>query len=473
MKVFKFKDNQPLTKNFSKLEKTAEYTKAQKGKWYHWNRVYLIKSSNSEKYGFVYLNFFERLARNICKMHCFSKELKDRKIVVISPKNLSKTIKNIGHNAKVLTHQAASITVEPPEDLYLTKNWTSIPWIPENYTSATPMEEQRKAHERAKIFLSKNLQGLGAHVAFISPPEKAAPELSSIEIGDPLNPAVFSWQATLGVQDDITRDGLLNDKIIRKYSAASQFNGCEAPDNVPVRPGNGVKAYKGDPTQGPQAQLAFPPDQVEIINCGGNIGFNGLCNVLEETTKDTVRGGYLTPVSRNIDSVIDQLRNFGHKIEYLSVSNRPIGGIAPVGLILVAAPAFGMYNADLSLDPNKKREVQFLCALHGFRAQFCDALQSAGDKQVILNVVAVGLGAFGNNKEVVAKAFYTAAKEFEGQLAEKKVQVRFQVFDGVGKALILAKSLHLEELKLNSLIPHQPEPIQPYEDCPALVHDNS
>lgn len=461
MKVFKFKDNQFLTNNVSKLQESAEYAKAQKGKWYHWNRVYLIKSSNSAEYGFVSLNFFERLARNICKVNLFNKELKERKVVVISPKNLSKTLTNIQNNSKILTPPPATLpkilvtTIlsttplqidETFENLYLTKNWASIPAISEDYTIMTSIEEQRKAHEKAKLFLSKNLQGLGAHVAFISPPEKIAPELSTIKIADPLNPAVFSWQLTNGVKQDIERDGLLTDNVIRKYSAASQFNACEAPDRYTVLPGEAVKTYSSDKTQGPQAQLAFGNDQVELINCGGNIGYNGLCNVLDEKTKDAVRHGYLTPVRYNIDLVIDQLRNFGHKIEYLSVANRPSGGTAFVHETLVAAPAFGYYSKDPSLDRKKQEEVEFLCALHGFRAQFYDALQSASSgKQVILNPVGVGLGVFDNNEVVVAKAFYTAAKEFEAQMADKNVQVRLQVYQGKGAALQMANKLKLKQ----------------------------
>lgn len=75
-----------FTTNLPTLQKQAEYTKAQKGKWYHWERVYIIKASGQEKYGFITMNFFERLARNLFHIQGIKKGFKGEKIVVIDSK---------------------------------------------------------------------------------------------------------------------------------------------------------------------------------------------------------------------------------------------------------------------------------------------------------------------------------------------------------------------------------------------------
>lgn len=87
MRVFKFSNERPLTNSLSELKEKAEYAQTSKGKWYHWKRVYVIKSSGQE-YGLVSLNFFERLARNICKIDIFKKAFEGKKITIISPKTL-------------------------------------------------------------------------------------------------------------------------------------------------------------------------------------------------------------------------------------------------------------------------------------------------------------------------------------------------------------------------------------------------
>lgn len=454
MKIYKFQNNQLLTKDVNELAKSKYQAKAEKGKWYQWRRFYLIKSAKSNDCGFISLNFFERFFARICKINLFNKVFKDKKIIIIPQNAISETIKKIQTATSLKDalppppknrKERTEVTEPSIDELYLSKNWDLIPKMSYDYTKDTSIEDQRKAHESAKTFLSKNLEKLGADVKFISPPPTKVPTLSSIKIDQPLNPKVFSWQATNGVMEDIQKDGQSNTGK-KFYGVASQFNGCEAPGKGTVKPGNAVKVYHGDPTQGPKAQLAFDPVQVEIINCGGNLGYNGLCHVLDKQTKDAVITGYLTPISRNVDRVIDQLRNNGHKIEYPSIANIPINGNHPVYQILIAAPAFGAYKIDPLLDLNKQHEVEFLCALHGFRAQFQEAINASHETEppVILKPVAVGLGAFGNDPDVIAKAFYAAAKEFEAKLAEKNVQVQFQVFEGGGKGRQMANALLLE-----------------------------
>lgn len=324
---------------------------------------------------------------------------------------------------------------------------TSTPHITRNFTQITKIEDQIVSHEIAKKFLTTYLKSLGATIEFINPPQKNVLELKDVTIANDLDQAVFSWEVTKGIQKDIQRDGQRKEDCIVIYGAASQFNGCEAPDKYTVPPGEAKETYQNDYTQGPQAQLQFCEEQVELINCAGNYGFNGLCKVLDEDTKNAIAHGYLTPIGKNVDQVISQLQLSGHKIEYSCIANKPIGGSKPIHLILVAAPAFGQYAVDKKLDKRKEEEVQFLCALHSFRAQFAQALKLADEhkKPVIFKPVAVGLGVFKNNPEVIAKAFYAAAKEVESDLLHSQVQVRYQVYNGTGEGRKMADYLQLQD----------------------------
>lgn len=85
MKLFKFSNHQTLTNNLSEVRGRTELTKAQKGKWYHYNRIYLIKSGDN--YGFASFNFFERLLHNICPVNYFKKPFAGRSVKIISAKN--------------------------------------------------------------------------------------------------------------------------------------------------------------------------------------------------------------------------------------------------------------------------------------------------------------------------------------------------------------------------------------------------
>lgn len=301
-----------------------------------------------------------------------------------------------------------------------------------NFTTIKTIEEQRLAHESAKEFLRCGLERLGATVDFISHQAVDSPSLNEIIINPGLlDPTVFQAQYTTGVLDDIKRDGnRIKDKVV-VYGAASQFNGCEAPDKYTISPNNAVKTYQTDRTQGPQSQLAFSAQQVELINCGGNLGYNGLCNTLDEDTKDQVRHGYFTPTQEKAENIITLLRNNGHKIEYPCVANVPLDGQKEVHLILVAAPAFGEYAQVNSAKGEHRNEIQFLCALHSFRAQFekCVALGEKTSLPVEFKATAVGLGVFGNHPEVIAKAFYQAALEYQASMKANQVTVQFQIFN--------------------------------------------
>lgn len=83
MKVLK-----TLTNNFSDLKTNQKFKLADKGKWYHCQRVYVIRSSDG-LYGLISLNFFERLLKNICKIDLFKKKFEGKSITVIKPKEFN------------------------------------------------------------------------------------------------------------------------------------------------------------------------------------------------------------------------------------------------------------------------------------------------------------------------------------------------------------------------------------------------
>jgi hypothetical protein len=329
----------------------------------------------------------------------------------------------------------------------------STPAIDVKFTSHLTIEEQRKAHEKAKAFLQQSLAAIGVAAEFVSVSTKDAQELSRVTIDRELDPSVFSYQYTAGVTDDIIKDGQRVDDAVVVYGAASQFNGCEAPTKRTIAPGGAYNIYQRDHTQGPQAQVAFSPAQVELINCGGNIGFNGLCYVFNEETKNQVEHGYFIPSKEKAGQIIQQLCASESHIEYPCVAAVPLKGAKPVHLILVAAPAFSMFPNDggTAVEGKDSLEIQYLCALHAYRAQFqqCIALAQKTKKPVRFKPTAVGLGAFGNEPTVVAKAFYQAALEFERDLRDNKVTVSFQIFRSARGADPKATKM-AEELKLKA-----------------------
>jgi hypothetical protein len=176
-----------------------------------------------------------------------------------------------------------------------------------------------------------------------------------------------------------------------------------------------------------------------------------LCQVLDDTTKMAVKHGYLTPETKELaEAVIEQLQKNRDKMEFLCIGNIPEGekNTEKVYEILVAAPAFGIYSVGNTTD-DQKGEIEFLCALHGYRAQFQQVIQLAtltSEKQVVFKPTAPGLGVFGNRVENIAKAFYVAAKENENQLRQKNIHVQLQVFRGAGGAKKMATTLSLNEV---------------------------
>lgn len=335
------------------------------------------------------------------------------------------------------------------QDEKLLKVIDQVSPILDDFTSQMKIEDQVKAHEGAKEFLKTELEKLGAKVEFISPPSEAeTPKLDpSLKFTELLNPKVFTYQITSGVQKDIIKDGQRTEDNIVIYGVASQFNGCESPEPCTIPPKHALAIYKSDSTQGPNAQLAFSAEQVELINCGGNLGYNGLCKVLDENTKDEIEHGYFIPSKDKGTALVALLKEKGHLIEYPCIGNKPKDGTKDVYQILVAAPAFGLYAEQKnSATGEELKNIQFLSALHSFRAQFKQCIKLAEEikKPVKFKPTAVGLGVFNNNPKTVALAFYQAALEYQTLLKDHNVEVIFQHFMKKGD---IAHLLSLEEYK--------------------------
>jgi hypothetical protein len=325
------------------------------------------------------------------------------------------------------------------------------------FNESTLIDQQRLHHELAHTFIGLCM-GLMDGFFHVTRPGRLLNEnlldLVNPEIkGEGFDPKFVSFEYTRGVKEDILRDSN-NDNIRFVYTAASQFNGAEAKDRYLNAPGAAVEGYNLDYTQGPQAQLAFSPEQVEAINVAAHIGWNGLCDVLDDDTKRTLNFGYFTPNSTEFNRICQQLVENGSFIQYPVVTSTPTGGKSPVTMVLVAAPAFGIYVLKPCLDDEQRKLIEFLCAFNAFRAQLNTCFDIAKAKMVgksqkiVLKVAAVGLGVFENNPDVVAKALYQALLIFSPRFESNNIEVRFQVFRNTNRADPNAqKVVHLLGLK--------------------------
>ena len=311
------------------------------------------------------------------------------------------------------------------EDLFQ-KMRAEIPPMMTTWSKKTLITDQLEAHDKAKTYLQDNLSKCGSSVTFVSPPQNSSNPTSATN----LDSSVFSFEYTKDVKEDIERDGNDRDNVFM-YVAASQFNGSEQVSSNTNPPGNAHQAYKSDMTQGPRAQLAFSRRQLEIINAGANIGFNGIVKTFKDDSdlKALVVNGYLSPVeNEDAQKIADNLKNNSNDIEYLCVTGKPKDALNNVHLFLAAAPAFGQYMGGVQGAGHEALQKQ--CALNNFRAQFAHAITlkaTSDNKPIVVKAAAVGLGAFGNNSFIVAQAFREAALEFGAELKNNNVKVRFQI----------------------------------------------
>lgn len=336
-----------------------------------------------------------------------------------------------------------------------------------------PYEEQLDAHFAALDYL----KNVGFEMKIISPPknnaENSIPSLNEVNFKPKLDPALFSWENTEGVTDDI-QNSAKNLNQVHVYGAASQFNCCEATSRYTPPPGKAYKMYQWDPTQGPRAQIQFKREQVEELNISANIGFNGLIHLLDENTKESVMHGYFTPrSSAKAEALIKQLKENGHKIQYISTATVPeaprwkskskakwnterVPNTEVVHMCLVAAPAFGGYARNKDEDGEEVTtvqagDIQYLCSLRAMQAQlqYClDVRETTPlEKEIIFKATAPGLGVFGNHPRTVGAGFYVAMKQFEDRLRSANIKVRVQVYKSRGGARKLSEICGLEEFR--------------------------
>ena len=314
---------------------------------------------------------------------------------------------------------------------------------------------QQKIHSNAKKYLGHQLSSIGAFSTIINPVNiLKSKKNNESKISSSLDNNIFSYSLSFGVQDDIQNDATDNNNVYL-YGVASQFNGCEAADRFTPKSNKAWDLYKTDFTQGPGAQLQFGKKQVEIINEGANLGFNGLINLLTEETYSSVKHGYFTPENqKQADLLLRELKVTENlnKIEYQLIGNTPIKATGKYGpgknaipkntdkekhnnklfILLTAAPALGGYiiNPDISIGTTD--QICYYIALANYRALFNAALKIREKfepkKSIIIKPTGVGLGVFGNPWEQVAKAYIQVCGEYQIKFQEKNIKVYFQVF---------------------------------------------
>lgn len=337
------------------------------------------------------------------------------------------------------------------------KKIASVPQLKPKFALESLYGKQIDSHEAAKTFLCEVMPGLGGTASFVSPgsprPKIALADVN-IDPNKPLDPDIFRFEWTggpkTGVQANIIKAGQTDDGIVRIFVAASQFNGAEASGPFTHTINTCIRGYLSDPTQGPQAQMAYSADQIRAIAAAANFPYNGLCHVLDEETIKIAGDGYFRPTLSTEKAIIQQLQTKGHLMEFPLIGNTPrqqfantvtdfddaSRGSQQVYMMLTAAPAIGYLHERLS-DAGSK-EIQFLTALNRCRAEFKAAIDLATktNKPVELKMADVGCGVFGNDPAIVAKALYQAALECQQQLKDNRVTVQVQSFGEPGTRLI-------------------------------------
>lgn len=312
-------------------------------------------------------------------------------------------------------------------------------------------------HEVAKAALvealarTNPLESVSFHRANTLIPTDEALAALQADAATPLDPAIFHWSRTDGVQRDIPQ-AARNAARIHLFQLASQNNAGEAPRIFTPPPGRAMAASAGDNTQGPLAQRTNPALFEKVNAFLANCGFNMLANVLSRRNITAVQHGYLVPqTAAQMDSIVGEFRANWRNVEQPCVlSQLPTGGRAY--LMMSAAPAIG-YAPEAGrqgTDPNSNPLLQYYSALANFCGQFSRVLELARENpgtQVVYNACAVGLGVFGNQPENVAPAFRHAALAFQEAVRAEglNVVVQFEVFRGEGLAKNMADRLNLAQ----------------------------
>jgi len=309
----------------------------------------------------------------------------------------------------------------------------------------TSLEKRGITHASlwAQQWLKTKINALGGTVEYISPPISCSfPTFKTTEIEqNKLNKGVFTWDSVFEVQKAMAEDAKTTNHIAL-YGAASQYNGGESMTPIPIEKGKAEIELQKDQTQGPAVQRMYPEAQVEAINSAIYEGMNALASVLSDKSKGSLVGGYLTPKSNEEAlAIIEDLKKHGSNAQFTCVGNRlrAVEGEdrnQPIYSMFHSTVALGHYlnGADVSIE--NQQELAFQATLISYRALFEEALllkNQNPQKDIVVKPAALGLGAFGNDPEAVAKAYFTAATEFQVELNEKGIKVILQVREEQGK----------------------------------------
>lgn len=107
MKVFKT----TTTNDLSEITSQAEFNKVKTGKWYHCQRVYLIKSGDG-RWGLISMSFFERLGYNLCKIKPFKDIFFSKGTAIVRNKEL-KALEQKTTNCSTAVLNTQAVKPEP------------------------------------------------------------------------------------------------------------------------------------------------------------------------------------------------------------------------------------------------------------------------------------------------------------------------------------------------------------------------
>jgi len=303
-----------------------------------------------------------------------------------------------------------------------------------------PFNQAVEFHENAKNFIKaivarkaifENKAGRPRDsVTFVNPHSIAT--MAHNEPTATLNPNIFSYRETTGVQKFIQqfRDSGCTD--IHVFGAASQFNSTEAAEAFVPKCGFAHQFAQNDHTQGPAVQKENRKI-FEVIGVAANFGLNSLSNVLNtELAYNALSNGYLMPNKEQLAAVVDCFIQNGDKME---VTCYHCDGVE---VVLTAAPATGYNPAKKSFDSNMNDRLEQNAAALAYSAQFNRYIEllkanSDSEKRLVGHMTGVGLGVFANNPVAVANGFKQAALQFQQDLNQldidpNRVKVIYEVF---------------------------------------------
>lgn len=293
---------------------------------------------------------------------------------------------------------------------------------------------KNKGQEMAKKAFKEAMAKQGLEVSYITAEgwDHSLPE-------EPLDPNIFHWSVTNGVEKDIPKAGK-DQKRVHLFSAASQYNAAEAPNVYTPPIGQAMIKSEHDHTQGPLAQRTNPVVFECVTAYLTHLGFNMMEKALPSagttyTHGSPIEHGYLRPTNTNINELAEELEANFEKYEAPCYESRVQGASESVFLILGAAPAIG-YSYGLTRDSKACKKLQYWAYVANFTAQFKQTLallEKYPDKDVVLHVTGVGLGVFGCDNKTFAEALKHTGSLFQKQLNEKdrkRVSVQMESYKG-------------------------------------------